>query len=1034
MEKSKKYWQSFGELKNTEKYRERTFEKELAHKKKRLPIEEIETDLSKAPTSRRDFLKYLGFSTAAATVVSGCQMPVQKAIPFLNPPENVVPGSALYYATAYASDGQVAPVVAKVRDGRPIKIAGNTQVNAYTGHTSAQVQASVLDVYDVARLRAPMQRANGADFAPISDVAEADAAIVQRLKKAKGRIALVSNSVASSVSKELVAAFCTEYGAQSVVYDAVSYTGLLEANKKCYGLWATPTYRLDKAEVVVSVGADFIGTWLQPMLQAKAWGETRKVTAARPRMSKLYQFEALMSLTGANADERYVARAGVYPLLIAALYEVVNGQSVSVALEPSLKEAIEKAGRHLIRQQGKSVLLCDSNDAAVQVLVNAINHKIGALETVIDWRYPCMVKQGDDRTVMRWIQEIQKGVYEVVIFMNEANPVYELPQGKALQEALQRVPAVISLNRKLDETAQAAHFIFPDHHYLESWGDVQLDARTHCFQQPTLHPLFRTRNWQTSLLYWLGRNEDFGQYSKRIWLQRLGGQSDYDKAIQRGFWIDSEKKSVQAHGSFSDVEAIYEQLKNKKAWEQVELVLYQKVGMGSGKMAHNPWLQELPDPITKATWDNYMVLSPKMAAQLGIFMDDDYEVEPEKPVLSLSVAGQTLELPMLIVPGVHPQVVGIALGYGRDEKIGKAVVGVGKNAAPLIGVADQVFSYVLPAQMPVKTNKEYPIAYTQTHNSYEGRAEVVREFTLSEFKENPHILLEKRAEVYERYGNGVTDETSFVEKATLYPQKPKDGLKWGLSLDMNACFGCGACVVSCNAENNISVVGKKQVMKSHEMHWLRIDRYFSGNHDNPEVVFQPMMCQHCDNAPCENVCPVGATMHSEEGLNHMAYNRCVGTRYCANNCPYKVRRFNWLDWNDADSFADNQRPLVAEGTLDQVVLDMGEDLTRMVLNPDVVLRGRGVIEKCSMCVQRLQEAKVKAKKAGRPIQDGDVVLACAEVCPSDAIVFGNVNDPNSRIAQLRAKDQKERVFYVLEQLHVLPNVNYLAKIRNNEAG
>jgi molybdopterin-containing oxidoreductase family iron-sulfur binding subunit len=461
--------------------------------------------------------------------------------------------------------------------------------------------------------------------------------------------------------------------------------------------------------------------------------------------------------------------------------------------------------------------------------------------------------------------------------------------------------------------------------------------------------------------------------------------------------------------------------------------LYQKVSIGTGARASNAWLQEASDPISKATWDNYAMISPEMGKKLfdiDIFnprQADKYEVHTDKPVIKIAANGKNVELPVLIIPGTHPNVIAVALGYGREsndktktsEYIGTAANGVGKNVYPFAALVGSNISYTVPVTIE-KTSKVFPIATSQTHSITEGRP-VVRETTLSKFIADPGELNREEEEELKKYGE------NFVRDATLYPTYDRPGIKWGMSIDLNTCIGCGACTIACVAENNISTVGKKEVARFHDMQWIRIDRYFTGNPQNPDIVFQPMLCQHCDNAPCENVCPVSATNHSSEGVNQMIYNRCIGTKYCANNCPFKVRRFNWADWNGADSFPDNQRGIISD-----VTDNLQDDLTRMVLNPDVSVRSRGVMEKCSLCLQRLQQGKLNAKKENRPIKDQEVKTACMQACPTHAIEFGNVNDKESKIAKLRNEEQKNRKFYVLEQLHVLPNINYLSKIRNTE--
>ena len=471
-----------------------------------------------------------------------------------------------------------------------------------------------------------------------------------------------------------------------------------------------------------------------------------------------------------------------------------------------------------------------------------------------------------------------------------------------------------------------------------------------------------------------------------------------------------------------------------------EVVIYQKVGMGSGSQANNPWLQELPDPISKVAWDNYAMVSPAFAKEfLGLDVSnqrqgDRYEVTPEKPVIKIKVNGIEKELPVLIIPGIHPKVVAVALGYGRASKkaentkdrIGMSANGTSVNAYPFVRFDGTGFRYSDVAEIS-KTDKVYALAQTQVHGATENRP-VLYETSLKAFVENPKGVLaeathEREALLHASHGE------DYRKDATNYPDFEKPGIKWGMSIDLNTCTGCSACVVACTAENNVAIVGKTQVMRAHEMHWLRIDRYFTGDVSNPDVLFQPMLCQHCDNAPCENVCPVSATNHSTEGLNQMTYNRCIGTRYCANNCPFKVRRFNWLDYTGADSFENNQEPLRGID-LDDVTWQMNDDLTRMVLNPDVTVRSRGVIEKCSFCVQRLQESKLAAKKAEDPTMVRNVKTACMQACPTHAISFGNVNDKESDVSM--ARRDVNRNFYVLEQLHVLPNVSYLAKIKNTD--
>jgi len=605
------------------------------------------------------------------------------------------------------------------------------------------------------------------------------------------------------------------------------------------------------------------------------------------------------------------------------------------------------------------------------------------------------------------------------------------------------VPLTIALNDRLDETAELCKFVLPAPHFLESWGDAEPKPGIFYFMQPTIAPLFKTRSLQDSLLKWSNSNSVYENYFRQFWVAKLGGLEAFEMALQNGVVTTAVTATGGILNNGKVTEAVAG-ISGMKKGGKLELVLYEKVSMGVGAQGNNPWLLELPDPITKACWDNYAIVSPKfLQDNWGIDLKkhrqaDVYEVHPDREIIKIKSGNKEISLPVIAIPGTSNDIIAVALGFGRESAdpkntanyIGRAAVGAGKNAFPLTGFNGMTVEWSAPDISFEKTNEMYKVAQTQVHSSYEGRTEVIKELTLEDFRKAPIEILEERDKDLQKFG-GLKD---FVEQGSLYAPYDKPGIHWGMSIDMNSCIGCGACVVACHAENNIPVVGKSEVLRYHDMHWMRIDRYFSGNPDDPDniqTVFQPMLCQHCDNAPCENVCPVSATNHSSEGLNQMAYNRCIGTRYCANNCPYKVRRFNWADYTGADSFPNNQDEQ-GVGKLSDAVLMMNDDLTRMVLNPDVIVRSRGVMEKCTFCVQRLQEGKLKAKKENRPLKDmEDVRTACQQACPTNAIVFGNVNDSKSNITTTRANNA-HRLYYALEELHVLPNVNYLAKVRNAE--
>jgi MoCo/4Fe-4S cofactor protein with predicted Tat translocation signal len=1053
---NKKFWQSFGELNQSEAYQQSSkneFREEL-------PFEADDKGFMEALAPRRDFLKYLGFSTAAAAIAASCEIPVKKAIPFANKPEDIVPGLAYWYATTFVQDGEAISVLAKVRDGRPIKIEGNELSPITEGGTSARVQASVLDLYDTARLRFPTIDGKEVTLEAL------DKGVANALTGLGGApLVLLTATINSPTTLQVINQFLAKYpGSRHVMYDPISYSGLLQANESTYGKRAIPSYRFDKAKVIVSIGADFLGTWLSPVEFAKQYSKGKKIDEKNPSMSKHIHFETVASVTGANADERYLHKPSETGAVAAALLSAVNGQGGGGISDASLKAGIEKTAKTLLANKGASLVVCGSNDANVQVVVNAINEALQSNGSTIDWSVTNNSKAGVDADFAKLVDDMNAGSVGAIL-IHGANPAYTWYDSEKFKAGLKKTRVSVSFNPKRDETTLLCKYVVPDSHFLESWGDAEPKSGYYSLIQPTIYPLFKTRQWQDSLLRWSGANTTYLQLVKSFWIGRLGNEAAWDKTLQEGV-INPGGSTITAQtatsssdttnnkmvaaaptgmraGAFNSaaVAGAVSAIGAAKKGGNVELVLYQNVGVGSGHGASNPWLQELPDPITRATWDNYIVISPAMAKSLlGIDLmvstqADDYEVHPAKKVLTVSANGKTVSLPFLIAPGTHPNVIGIALGYGRNKELGKTSEGVGQNVYPFVNFANNNVTYFVPDVTVQKTSDTFDVAQVQTHGSYDTpqgvRTEVLKELSLADFIKEPNQIREEREEEAKPWGG----LENFTKNGTIYPYYDKPGIHWGMNVDLNSCVGCGACVVACFAENNVPIVGKHEVKRFHDMHWIRIDRYYSGSLENPKVTFQPLMCQHCDNAPCENVCPVSATNHSNEGLNQMVYNRCVGTRYCANNCPYKVRRFNWADYNGADSFPNNQDQTIV-GKLDPAVHVMNEELSRMVLNPDVTVRSRGVMEKCTFCVQRLQEGKLKAKKESRPLKSGennewDIKTACQQACPTDAIVFGNINDSKSVIAQTRVENQK-RQFYVIEQLHTLPNVSYLAKVRNTE--
>jgi len=1000
-----KYWKGIEELENSPEFMQSAFAEFM-------PVKEAHASSDATSAPRRDFLKLMGFGVAAATLAS-CETPVRKAIPYLNKPEEVDPGIANFYASTYFNGEDYNAVLVKNRDGRPIKLEGNPESPITRGGLSARAQAAVLSLYDGGRLQHfSIKGPKGHEKATKEQV---DQEIRSKLAGVTGRIAIVSPTIISPSTKRAIAEFAGRYpNTTHVMYDAQSATGLLQANGG-----VVPGYDFSKAKVIVSIGADFLGTWISPVEYAKQYVRNRKVSSENRSMSRHYQFETAMSLTGSNADVRVPIKPSEMGAVTLALYNAVTGAGGSSYSNPQLA----KAAADLAANRGASLVVSGSNDPAVQTLVAAINQALGNVGTTIDPAAPSMVRQGDDARMAALINDMNSGSIGAVIFYH-ANPVFNHPMGDKVKSGLAQVGLTISLNDRLDETGSLCQYAAPDHHWLESWNDYEPKRGFLSLAQPAITPLFATRQAQESLLHWAGNNTTYYNYLRNNWRGFLGGgnfNAAWDKAVHDGVATGSALAPAPAMMTAAmSADAAVSSLNAAPKGNGVEVVFYEKVGISaSGAESNNPFLQELPDPVSKATWGNYLAVPRKMAVERKWEQND---------VVKVTANGKSIELPVLVQPGQANGTVSIALGYGR-EMAGKVGDKVGVNAAPLMDTANGI-SYMGVVTLE-KTGGSQPIAQTQTHHTIMDRKPVVQENTLANYIKDP-----KKVTEYDKIAT--PDGLEKPNKVSLWQDYQYNNHHWGMAIDLNSCIGCGSCVIGCQTENNVAVVGKQEVINRREMHWMRIDRYYSSDHhknefettgklgtyaamedpsDNPQVIFQPMLCQHCNHAPCETVCPVLATTHSSEGLNQMTYNRCVGTRYCANNCPYKVRRFNWFSYYSNEKF-------------ENVNGHMFTDLGRMVLNPDVTVRARGVMEKCSFCVQRIQLAKLEAKKQKRRPVDGEVVTACAQSCPTEAIVFGDMRDPESRLSKLLRREDGERAFHVLDAINVQPNIAYLTKIRN----
>jgi molybdopterin-containing oxidoreductase family iron-sulfur binding subunit len=1063
---TKKYWKGLEELNNSPEFVQKS-QHEFAEQ---LPAELLgDEKLESNGTNRRDFLKFLGFSVTAASLAA-CETPVYKAIPYVVKPEEITPGVANWYASTYFDGNDYASIVVKTREGRPIKIEGNELSKITMGGTNARVQAAILSLYDSSRLNGPVANKTASTWANVDkEIGTKLAAIAAK----GGAIRILSSTIISPSTKSVIADFAAKYPTtKHVTYDAVSYSGIAKANAASFGQEVIPSYNFDKAQVVVGIACDFLVNWLSPIETARQYGKLRKVGKDKKEMSKHYHFESNLSVTGANADERAPIKVSEHGKVALNLYnavaKIVGGSSLSSsALE--CDPLISKAAKDLAANKGKSLVVSGSNDINIQMVVNGINEMLGNYGKTIDLENPNYTRQGDDAAFADLVSEMAAGKVDAIITYN-TNPVYTAPASLKFADAYNKVGLRISLAERADETADLAHYICPDHNFLESWNDFNPKKAHYSLSQPTISPLYKTRQAQESLLRWSGNNTDYHTYIQKSWNDRVfpmqgkfmgfpefWNHSLQDGAIEVGKGavaaaaLDSLQVAAPIKGKEEDlkVEAAAPVAKADlgQAAQKInaikgssqgafELAIYESAALGNGVLANNPWLQELPDPITKITWDNYVTMSPAD-------MEGKYEMmarqDREASLVNITVNGMTIELPVIPQPGQAQGTIGIALGYGRDKAGSLSVKTgvVGKNVYPYVQVSNGTMSYDV---MNVTVSEQVgttEIAGTQIHHTLMGR-DIVKETVLSEYQKNAKAG--NHTEMLVTHSGKVP-----AKDIDLWDEHDKLGHRWGMTIDLNSCIGCGACVVGCTVENNVAVVGKSMVMQTREMHWLRIDRYYSTNWPNevaeakelasekgvgaidmyldmenpavknPKVVFQPMLCQHCNHAPCETVCPVLATNHSSEGLNQMTYNRCVGTRYCANNCPYKVRRFNWFNYNENPDFTFNPTQ---------------DDLGRMVLNPDVVVRSRGVMEKCSMCVQRVQEGKLNAKKAERKLVDGDIKTACQQACPTNAIIFGDLNDPKSEVTVLRVED--ERNYFILEEIGTKPTVSYLTKVRNCE--
>ena len=1007
----KTFWKSLGE-----KYQAKEFQEKALGEFQSSPFKEKQSDDQAGNLARRQFLKLMGASLALSTA-SCVRRPVETVIPYNKRPFEVIPGRANYYASSFFDGKEVVPVLVKTLEGRPLHIEGYGDGPLGRSGLSPRVSAQILSLYDPDRLRTPVvnsqdPKKRGNKISISRPWEFVDKKIVEQLSK--GSVRVLTSGSRSLSFKKLLGDFCEKVGADLTHWSPLNWHDIYEAQKLSYGEGVIPQYRYDRASVIVSVDGDFLGGYRDAMESEKNFIKGRNPEdPSHGGMSRLISFQSVPSLTSLNADENHSIRpSDQLPLILNMIHELVFvlGQSCPVdrkallsLVHPHKKahfsvglshEKFSSLVKKLSQNKGRSLVVAcgvatrSLQGLSLQVAVNLINSILDNDGQTV-WHKNSLTYEGEsDEGVKELMEDMSRGRVKTLI-VDGLNPMYSLPDSQGFKKALNSLDMLISTSNWMDETACLANVVVPRGHSMENWGDLQWAPGLELIQQPTIEPLYKTRSFEDSLIVWarglghpLSPAENYGDLLVQSWKKRLGGEKAWFDFLQRGY-VGSPVERPEPPRSFKSsalkqIQVVSVAFSGKpSSKEDLELVLYSKVSIHDGDMANVSWLQELPDPVTKICWDNYLIISPQLSQTHGLKEGDEVEVQS---------SSNSMKLPVYIHPGQSPHVVGVALGYGRREG-GELLKGVGFDVTDFIQWKGKRMIYSGSKVEIRKTGACYPLAQTQDHHNMEGRHLAV-ETTEKEYKKN--------------HGLGFHPHKVF----SLWKGYDDSGHKWGLAVDLNSCTGCSACVISCQSENNIPVVGKANVLKGRQMHWIRIDRYYSGDENKSvNAIFQPVMCQHCENAPCETVCPVLATVHSDEGLNDMVYNRCVGTRYCANNCPYKVRRFNWFYY------------------------DQSQDPLYMALNPDVTVRTRGVMEKCTFCVQRIKEGKNKAQDEDRPLKDGDIQTACQSACPTGAIVFGDFNDKKSRLSQWA---ESHRAYNLLEELNVVPRVRYLGKIRNTD--
>ena len=961
-----RYWRSLDELAETPEFME------FLHREFPQQASEFTN-----PVSRRNFLKLMSASIALAGVTACTKQPLEKIVPYVQAPEQVIPGKPLHFATAFVHSGYAQPILAESHMGRPTKLEGNPEHPMSLGAADAFTQASVLTLYDPDRSQLVKKTGRISTWEAFSTELN-EALAVQ--KQGKGLRILTETITSPTLAHQINTVLSRFPNAKWHQYEPSGSDAVRRGSKLAFGEYVTTHYDFTKADVVFSLDADFLVNYPESIRYTKAFVSRRRAENGIEKMNRLYLVESTPSLTGSMADHRLAIRASdieIITRVVATKLNAIPGRASLPAHLAPHEKWFDALVRDLKKKRGKSVVIAgEYQSAAVQILVHAINDALGNIEKTIKYTAPVEARPENHRDSLReLVTDMKQGEVGLLLIL-AGNPVYNAPADLNINEAFAKVNLCIQLGLYENETTEACHWHIPEVHYLETWSDARAADGTVSIIQPLIAPLYDGKSAHEILNAFADQSDRSSYDIVHEYWQRQHPSGDFEKfwqqALHDGFIADSALPEKQV--SFqADLDA----LKSKSELsESMEIIFRPDPTVWDGRFINNGWLQELPKPFTRLTWDNAVLISPATAEMLNLKNED---------VVEINHRGRIVKAPVWIQPGQAENSITVHLGYGRTHT-GQVGTGTGFNAYTLRTSDAPWFDTGVEIR---KTGKQYKLASTQLHHSMENR-HLVRVGTLEQFLEHPEFVHEL----------GHDPDPAM----TFYPEHKNDGYAWGMTVDLNSCTGCGACVTACQSENNIPIVGKEEVTKGREMHWIRVDRYYASDLDAPETYHQPVMCMHCENAPCEVVCPVAATTHSSEGLNEMVYNRCVGTRYCANNCPYKVRRFNFFKYADYET-----------------------ESLKLQKNPDVTVRHRGVMEKCTYCVQRINHARIDAKKEDREIYDGELETACQQTCPADAIVFGNINDPKSRVSKLKASQLN---YGLLTDLNTKPRTSYLAKLRN----